>query len=72
MLFTDDRQEQEVRDPGDSGGPWVGWRNGGWRLLAVVYGYAGDNVNLQEGTSPMDRVVDQKRDRLFDRSYDRV
>jgi hypothetical protein len=24
---------------GDSGGPWVGWRNGGWRILAVVSGY---------------------------------
>lgn len=24
---------------GDSGGPWVGWRNGGWRVLGVVHGY---------------------------------
>ena len=24
---------------GDSGGAWVGWRDGGWRLLAVVSGH---------------------------------
>lgn len=38
---------------GDSGGPWVGWRNGGWRVLAVVSGYLSSDVpNLQYGTSP--------------------
>ncbi|WP_217924427.1 S1 family peptidase [Miltoncostaea oceani] len=26
---------------GDSGGPWVGWRNGGWRILAVTSGRFG-------------------------------
>jgi len=39
-------------EPGDSGGPWVGWRNGGWRILAVVSGYFGAPRNLQAGTSP--------------------
>jgi Trypsin len=36
---------------GDSGGPWVGWRNGGWHILGVVSGYLGTG-EWQEGTSP--------------------
>lgn len=30
--------DSSVIRPGDSGGPWVGWRNGGWRVLAVTSG----------------------------------
>lgn len=36
---------------GDSGGPWVGWRDGGWRLLSVVSGYV-PGTSVQYGTSP--------------------
>ena len=32
-------------EPGDSGGAWVGWRNGGWRLLAVLSGHPYYYVN---------------------------
>ena len=41
---------------GDSGGPWVGWRNGGWHILGVVSGYL-QIGNWQEGTSPATRSV---------------
>jgi hypothetical protein len=41
---------------GDSGGPWVGWRDGGWRILAIVSAYAADISNykglMQVGTTP--------------------
>jgi hypothetical protein len=38
---------------GDSGGAWVGWRDGGWHLLAVVSGFPGrDLPGLQAATSP--------------------
>jgi Trypsin len=44
---------------GDSGGAWVGWRNGGWRLLAIESGTksCGGSAThptcpTQEGTSP--------------------
>lgn len=39
--------------PGDSGGPWVGWRDGGWRLLAVTGGVKSfDVMNIIVATSP--------------------
>ncbi len=38
---------------GDSGGAWVGWRDGGWHLLAVVSGYLDTSLpELQAATSP--------------------
>jgi hypothetical protein len=38
---------------GDSGGAWVGWRDGGWHLLAVVSGYLDTSIpELQAATSP--------------------
>jgi Trypsin len=39
---------------GDSGGAWVGWRNGGWQLLAVVSGFPElhEFPYLQAATSP--------------------
>ncbi len=39
---------------GDSGGAWVGWRNGGWHLLAVVSGFPEKDEfpYLQAATSP--------------------
>ncbi len=38
---------------GDSGGAWVGWRSGGWHLLAVVSGYLDHSIpGLQAATSP--------------------
>lgn len=33
------QQNRGLIRSGDSGGPWVGWRNGGWRILGVVSGY---------------------------------
>lgn len=43
---------------GDSGGPWMGWRNGGWRVLAVVSGYPSTDIGgFQSGTSPAESEV---------------
>lgn len=43
---------------GDSGGPWVGWRHGGWRILAVVSGYPDTRItSLQAATSPASPAV---------------
>ena len=43
---------------GDSGGPWVGWRNGQWRILSVVSGYISTDVpSIQAGTSVADPGV---------------
>lgn len=40
--------------PGDSGGPWVGWRYGGWRILAVESGRTrAIKDEWQTGTSPI-------------------
>ena len=37
---------------GDSGGPWVGWRNGGWHILGVVSGYLKRVSLWNAATSP--------------------
>jgi hypothetical protein len=41
---------------GDSGGPWLGWRDGAWHLLGVVSGYVGLGA-WQGATSPASDAV---------------
>jgi hypothetical protein len=41
---------------GDSGGAWVGWRDGRWHLLGVVSGYLGPGA-WQGATSPASDAV---------------
>jgi hypothetical protein len=56
QCFTRSGSKGTSVQPGDSGGAWVGWRDGGWRLLAVVSGFLTRDEPLHSkftaGTSP--------------------